>query len=77
MDLILAGMVFEAAALVFWPRRGSGGTRGVELLPNLLSGMCLLLALRVALGGGWWGWMAACLLGALLGHVADLSRLRR
>jgi hypothetical protein len=45
-----------------------------EFLGNLLSGMCLLAALRVGLAGAWWGWIALALLAALVAHVADLGR---
>jgi hypothetical protein len=36
--------------------------------------MCLLLAMRLALSGAWWGFSAAALLGALVFHVTDLAR---
>ncbi len=51
--------------------------RGVapwDLLPNLASGACLLLAMRAGLGGAWWGWVSLPLLGALLLHGMDLRR---
>jgi hypothetical protein len=75
VDLILAGMILEAAVLLAWSLRG--GPRPGTFLPMLVSGMFLLLALRAALSGAWWGWVGACLSGALLGHLADLRRLRR
>ena len=75
LDFIVAGMLAEAlglAALFRWRRQGVPPT---ALLPNLASGICLLLAMRLALSGLWWGFVAACLLGALLLHLLDL-RLR-
>ncbi len=72
--LILAGMVVEGCALAAWHRRTGRGVAPAEFLANLVSGMCLLLAMRLALGGAWWGWTGACLLGALAGHAVDLGR---
>lgn len=65
VDLILLVMVLEAAMLIAW-------TRSTDLLGNLLAGAGLLLALRGALAGIWWGWIALCLGAALLAHLADL-----
>jgi hypothetical protein len=39
--------------------------------------MCLLLAMRVAAGGAWWGWVSLALLGALAFHLVDLGRAWR
>ena len=75
VDLVLAFVALEAALLV-WHRRRSG--RGVpvgELLAFLLAGACLLLALRAALVGASWQWVALALAGAGAAHLADL-RLR-
>ena len=43
----------------------------------LLSGACLLLALRAALAGSPSEWIALFLLGGLHGHVACLGQARR
>jgi len=67
IDWILAGMVLEAVALLLLHRRF-----GRAMLPNLAAGACLLLAMRLALGGVWWGWVSASLLGALASHATDL-----
>jgi hypothetical protein len=75
LDIILLGMGLEAVALVALWRIWHRGIRPSAVLPNLCSGMCLLVAMRVGLAGAWWGWISLPLLGALLGHVADL-RLR-
>lgn len=73
-DLILALVVLEAILLVAYRRRTGRGVATWDLLPNLLAGGCLLLALRGALTGAGWAWIAACLAAALLAHLADLSR---
>jgi len=71
---ILAGMVLEGIGLAaFHTWRGRGVAPKI-FLANLASGMCLLLAMRLALGGAWWGLSAAALLGALVFHVTDLAR---
>jgi hypothetical protein len=74
IDLVLALTALEAAALVGWHRRTGGGVAPMEVLPNLASGLCLMLALRSALAGWPWpftlGGLAAS--GAL--HAWDLKR---
>lgn len=42
------------------------------MIGNLLAGAFLLLALRCALTGAGWLWIALWLLAALLAHVADI-----
>ena len=74
LDVILVGMVLEGVVLAaLWRRRRQGVAPGI-LLPNLLSGMCLLLAMRLGLAGAWFGWIGLALLGALACHVADVKR---
>jgi peptidoglycan/LPS O-acetylase OafA/YrhL len=74
LDAILVGMALEGAVLAALWRVSRRGIAPGALLPNLLSGMCLLVAMRAALTGGWWGWVSLPLLGALVFHVYDLSR---
>lgn len=74
IDLVLVVVVLEAAALLLaWHYTGRGIVPG-DLLPNLCAGAFLLLALRVALGGG--GWMPACgcLAAAGVAHLIDIRR---
>lgn len=75
LDFIIAGMVFEGLGLTVLFRLHGRGVSPRALLPNLVSGACLLVAMRLALSGQWWGFVAAGLLGALLMHLLDL-RLR-
>lgn len=74
VDLILAFVVMEAVLLVAWHRRTGGGVAAADLLPNLAAGFCLLAALRAALGGAAWPWIALALLGSLVAHLLDLRR---
>jgi hypothetical protein len=73
LDWILGGMVLEAVCLVAIHRFLDRGIPPASVLPNLASGMCVILAMRLALGGAWWGFASAALLGALAFHVADLT----
>ncbi len=77
LDLILAGMALEGLGLIVHHRATGRGVRPGRLLPNLLSGMCLLLAMRVGAAGAWWGWVSLALLGALACHLVDLRRAWR
>jgi len=74
VDVVLALTVLEACAVVGWHHRTGRGVAPADFLGNLLSGMCLLVALRVGLAGAWWGWIALALLAALAAHLADLRR---
>lgn len=74
VDLILALMAIEVVALgVIWRATGRG-IAPVDLLPNVLAGAFLLLALRAVLAQ--WGWSMACafLAAAGLAHITDLAR---
>jgi hypothetical protein len=73
LDWILCGMVLEAFALVGLHRWRGKGVAPRALLPNLASGACVVLAMRLALGGAWWGFASAALLGALAFHVVELA----
>ena len=77
-DLVLALVAVEAAALAWLWRRSGRGVPVGETLAFLGAGACLLLALRAALVGASWEWMAAPLAGAGAAHLADLAlRWRR
>jgi hypothetical protein len=76
-DLALAMLALEAAAL--WALRRVAG-RGPGLAPlglGLLSGACLLLALRAALVGAGWAWIGAALAAAGAAQVAWLVQAWR
>lgn len=77
IDLILAGMLLEGALLLYFSRSGRRWTDRMSILLNLLSGAALLLALRAALVGAAWPWIALWLLAALVAHAADTIRRMR
>lgn len=73
VDLILVAVALEAAALLILHRRSGRGPGPAALLPNLLAGAALLLALRLSMTGAPWPWLAMSLAGALLAHLADIG----
>jgi hypothetical protein len=75
VDLALAVVAIEAALLVWYRRRSGRGVAPAELFAFLVAGACLMLALRAALVGAAWWWVAAPMAGALVAHLLDL-RLR-
>ncbi len=74
VEIALGLAACEGVALVLYHRHTRRGPAPAAVLANLAAGGCLLLALRVALAGGWWGWVALCLTGALAAHAADLRQ---
>ncbi|RAI33033.1 hypothetical protein [Rhodoplanes serenus] len=77
IDLVLILVVIEAVGLAVLARLTRRVPQIGTLLPNLAAGACLLLAVRAALAGAAWPWVAAALLAALVAHLADLgTRLR-
>jgi hypothetical protein len=74
VDLILAIVAIEIAAITrYWQTRRRG-IAPAQLLPNLLAGALLLLALRLALSDFAWPWYTACLALAGIANVADLRQ---
>lgn len=74
VDLALVITVVETAALLAWRRFSDAALPARSYLLNLLSGLFLMLALRLALAGAQWPWIPACLMAAGLAHGADLWR---
>lgn len=72
VDAVLALTVCEGLALALWHRRTGRGIAPADYALNLLSGLCLMLALRLALGSAAWAWILAALSAAGLAHAADL-----
>jgi hypothetical protein len=74
VDLILAIVALELVGFtLYWRTRGRG-IPPAQLLPNLLAGALLLLALRLSLSGYAWPWYTACLALAGVANVADLRQ---
>jgi hypothetical protein len=71
VDLVLVVSLSELLWSI-WPRRGRRAA-WVPGLPNLLSGLSLVLALRLAIDGAAWPWLALCLAAAGVAHGLDLQ----
>jgi hypothetical protein len=74
IDLILVFMVLEFAVLC-WRRRDQGRA-AIDVLIALAPGGLLMLAVRAALTGAGWMWIAGLLAASLPAHLMDLSRRR-
>lgn len=74
VDAIIGFMIAEALVLSLYHRRTSLGPPPGHVVTMLLAGLFLLLALRAALTGSNWIWIAAFLAASLVAHLADLRR---
>ncbi len=74
VDIALALMVLEAAALWAYRRARRRAFPVADIVWNLAAGACLLLALRAALTGSGWPWIAIFLTAALVAHIGDFRR---
>ena len=72
IDLILLAIVVEGVVLVVLYRVSGRGVPPGVLLPNLVAGACLFLALRLVLTDAASQWVALALLAALSAHIAEL-----
>lgn len=72
VDPIILGMLLEGAGLIWWHRRTGRGWPARVVAPTITAGILLLLALRLALVGAAWPWIALCIGLGGLAHVADL-----
>ena len=73
VDLVLAMVVAEGIVLALAGRTGRlAAFRGLGW--SLASAACLVLALRVAVAGGNWTWLAAGMSGSFAAHLMDLRQ---
>lgn len=73
IDLILGVIVLEAIILIARYRATGLGLAPRETIATLIPGAFLLLAVRTALTGSWWGWTSLILAAAGVAHVADIA----
>jgi len=76
VDLIFAFIFLEAVYIAIHRGKTGRGVRLREVAAGMLAGVFLLLALRCALVGERWPWIATWLLAALIAHLADLAGRR-
>ena len=74
IDVVIAITLFEAVALSLHHRLTGKGVAPGDFIVNLVSGLCLMLALRAALGDADAAWVMVPLALAGLTHAFDLSR---
>jgi hypothetical protein len=72
VDIVLAVIVIELGWLVT-----AGRWHAADAVLRLAPGACMLVALRAALGGLEWYWIALPLLMSFPVHLADLARHKR
>ncbi|CAN5866108.1 hypothetical protein BH11PSE13_BH11PSE13_22880 [soil metagenome] len=74
VDAVIVVTALEGIALVVWHRRTGAGVAPRDFAANLVSGLCLMLALHAALRDLGAAWIALFLLAAGIAHAADLWR---
>jgi hypothetical protein len=71
-NLILVVMAIEALTLTMLAKKSGRGMRPSRIIVSLSAGAALVLALRAALTGAGWHWMALALIAAFAVHLVDL-----
>ena len=74
VDAVIALTLIEALVLWLYHRGSGRGVAFSEIGLNLVSGLCLMLALRVALAGDALWLVAAALAAAGILHALDIRR---
>ncbi|MES1161828.1 MAG: hypothetical protein ABUL50_02040 [Rhizobacter sp.] len=72
IDLVIVFTLVEAVALALYHRVSGHGVAPRDFLVNMVSGLCLMLALRCLVRDAGTAWVALCLLAAGLAHGTDL-----
>ena len=74
IDMVIVLTVLEGIGLAAYHAVTGRGLAAQDYALNLVSGLCLMLALRGALAGSGIFWIALCVTGAGLAHGADIWR---
>ncbi|MBY0469136.1 MAG: hypothetical protein K2Q07_09190 [Burkholderiaceae bacterium] len=78
ITVVIGFTLLEGMALWMYRWRTGKGVAARDFVANWMSGLCLMFALRSALTGTWWAWVALWLLAAGLIHASDVwSRWQR
>lgn len=72
VDAVIALTLFEGLALAAFHRSTGRGPAPRDVMLNLVSGLCLMLALAGVLREAGIGWLMLCLAGAGAAHGSDL-----
>ena len=73
VDLAIAITVMEGILLAAYHRATGRGVATKQVVLNVLSGLCLMLALRFALTGSAWLWVALSLSASGVIHALDMA----
>lgn len=73
-DIMLGFMALEAIFLIAYHFKTHRGFAPIAVFWMLLPGTCLVLALRAALVGAAWGWVALAVSVSLVGHLCDMRQ---
>ena len=73
VDLAIAITVMEGVVLAFYHRVTGRGVAPKQYVLNVMSGLCLMLALRLALTGSAWLWVALSLSMSGVIHAVDMA----
>ena len=73
-DVMLAFMVLEAMFLIGYRLKTGRGLTPSAVFWVLLPGTCLVLAMRAALVGASWQWVALAVSISLVAHLGDLRQ---
>lgn len=74
VDIVIALTMIECVFLLGFHQVKKRGLAPGDYLLNLVSGLCLMFALRCALANTAWIWIALWLLASGLAHGTDLWR---
>jgi hypothetical protein len=74
VDVVIGLTLIEAVVLTLYHRTTGRGVAPREFALNMLSGLCLMFALRSALINANWPWIALFLTAAGLLHAVDIGR---
>ncbi len=77
IDLIIVLLLSEGLAIAWMHHRTGFGLPWRAVAPMIASGVLLLLAVRLALTGWGWQWIAVCLGLAGVAHFFDLLMRRQ
>ena len=72
VDLVIVFTLIEGLVLLLVHRATGKGVAPREFLLNMVSGLCLMLALRALVHDAGAAWVAMCLLAAGVAHGTDL-----
>ena len=73
IDTIIGITLLETAALLLYHHQTKRGLTPRDYLLNVVSGLCLMLALRCAISSAAWYFMSLWLMAAGLAHVTDIA----